>query len=275
MIERKFISEKLREFQVQEYIALTLNKAGHSRIEIKRTPLGEKIIVYTTRPGLIVGRKGENIKKLTAVLKKKFKMENPQIEIGDIENPLLDAGAVADQIVYTFERYGTKRFKFTGYDTLSKIMSAGAIGVEILISGKVPGARAKVWRFSAGYLKKSGDISENHMLRAKVVAHLKTGSIGVQVKILHPSVVLPDTITFKEEEKPEIKVEEIKETPEELKEVEEEGSKEVKESSKEVKDSKEVKKKEEKKVKKATKKVAKKKVKEDKPVEEKPKKDKK
>jgi len=267
MIERKFVSEKLREFQVQEYIALTLNKAGHSRIEIKRTPLGEKIIVYTTRPGLIVGRKGENIKKLTAVLKKKFKMENPQIEIGDIENPLLDAGAVADQIVYTFERYGTKRFKFTGYDTLSKIMSAGAIGVEILVSGKVPGARAKVWRFSAGYLKKSGDISENHMLRAKVVAHLKTGSIGVQVKILHPSVVLPDTITFKEEEKPEIKVEEIKETPEELKEVEEEGSKEVKES-KEVK-------KEEKKVKKATKKVVKKKVKEDKPVEEKLKKDKK
>lgn len=228
MIERKFVSEKLREFQVQEYVASTLNKAGHSRIEIKRTPLGEKVIVYTTRPGLIVGRKGENIKKLTSVLKKKFKMENPQIEIGEIDNPLLDAGSVADQIVYTFERYGTKRFKFIGYDTLKKIIGAGAMGAEILISGKVPGARAKSWRFLAGYLKKSGDIAENYILIAKVVAHLKTGSIGVQVRILPPTVVLPDTIKIKEKEKSEVKVEELKEVPKELKEVEKEESKEVK-----------------------------------------------
>ncbi len=225
MIERKFVSEKLREFQVQEYIAQTLNKAGHSRIEIKRTPLGEKIIIYTTRPGLIVGRKGENIKKLTVVLKKKFKMENPQIEIGEVENPLLDAGAVADRIVYTFERFGTKRFKFVGYDTLSKILAAGAIGAEIVISGKVPSSRAKKWRFSAGYLKKSGDISENHMLKTKVVAHLKTGAIGIKVTILPPTVALPDKVIIHGKEKPEIKVEELKVSPEEAKELEEEEEK--------------------------------------------------
>lgn len=228
MIERKFVSDKLREFQVQEYIASTLEKAGHSRIEIKRTPLGEKIIVYTTRPGLIVGRKGENIKRLTAVLKKKFKMENPQIEIGEVEEPLLDVGAVADRIVYTFERYGTKRFKFVGYDTLSKVLEAGAIGAEIVISGKVPSTRARSWRFSAGHLKKSGDIAENYIKTAKVVAHLKIGSIGVKVTIIPPTVVMPDSIKIKEEEKPEIKVEELKETPEELKGVEEKAPKEKK-----------------------------------------------
>lgn len=232
MIERKFTAEKLREFRVQEYIASTLSKAGHNRIEIKRTPLGEKIIVYTTRPGLVVGRKGENIKKLTVVLKKKFKLENPQIEIGEIENPLLDAGAVADRIVYTFERFGTKRFKFTGYDTLKKILEAGALGAEIVIGGKVPGARAKSWRFSAGYLKKSGDIAENYVLKAKVVAHLKVGSIGVKVTILPPTIRFPDSIKIKEEEKPEVKVEELEETPEELKEVEKEEKKEGKEEEK-------------------------------------------
>ncbi|MBL7100872.1 MAG: 30S ribosomal protein S3 [Nanoarchaeota archaeon] len=236
MIERKFVSEKLREFKVQEYIAATLNKAGHNRVEIKRTPLGEKIIVYTTRPGIIVGRKGENIKKLTVVLKKKFKMENPQIEIEEIENPLLDAGAVADRIIYTFERYGTKRFKFTGYDTIKKMLDAGAVGAEIIISGKVPGKRAKTWRFVAGYLKKSGDVAENHMLKAIASAHLKTGALGVQVKILHPSVILPDTIRIKEEEKPEIKVEELKEVPEELKEGE--GEEKSKEDVKEVEEKK-------------------------------------
>lgn len=232
MIERRFVSDKLKEFQVQEYIASTLEKAGHNRIEIKRTPLGEKIIVYTTRPGLIVGRKGENIKRLTVVLKKKFKMENPQIEIGEVEEPLLDVWAVADRIVYTFERFGTKRFKFVGYDTLSKVLEAGAIGAEIVISGKVPSTRARRWRFSAGYLKKSGDIAENYISTAKVVAHLKIGSIGVKVTIIPPTVVMPDSITIKEEEKPEIKVEELKETPEELKEVEEKAPKEKKEVEK-------------------------------------------
>lgn len=222
MIEKKFVSDKLREFQVQEYVANTLNKAGHSRIEIKRTPLGEKIIIYTTRPGLIVGRKGENIKRLTAVLKKKFKMENPQIEIGEVDNPLLDPWVVADQIAYTFERFGTKRFKFVGYDTLSKILGAGATGAEIVISGKVPSARAKRWRFSAGHMKKSGDIAENYVQKAKVVSLMKTGIVGIKVSILPPSVVLPDRIHIKEGKKPEIKVEELKEVPKDMKEALEE-----------------------------------------------------
>lgn len=230
MIERKFVSDKLREFQVQEYVAATLNKAGHSRIEIKRTPLGEKIIIYTTRPGLIVGRKGENIKRLTLVLKKKFKMENPQIEIGEVENPLLDPWVVADQIAYTFERFGTKRFKFVGYDTLSKILAAGATGAEIVISGKVPSARARRWRFSGGHMKKSGDIAENYVQKAKVVSLLKTGIVGIKVSILPPSVVLPDRIYIKEGKKPEIKVEELKEVPKDMKEmVQEEKEEPVKE----------------------------------------------
>jgi small subunit ribosomal protein S3 len=195
MIERKFVAQKLKERQVQEYVAQSLTKAGHSRVEIKRTPMGEKIIVYTTRPGLIVGRKGENIKRLTQTLKKKFNLENPQIEIGDINNPLLDAGAVADQIAYTFERFGPKRFKFIGYDMLTKIMAAGAIGAEIVIGGRgVPGSRAKSWRFSAGYLKKSGSIAEDEVDKASVTALLKTGAVGVKVLIMHPDIELPDKI---------------------------------------------------------------------------------
>ena len=195
MIERKFVAQKLKERQVQEYVAQNLTKAGHCRVEIKRTPMGEKIIVYTTRPGLIVGRKGENIKKLTQTLKKKFNLENPQIEIGDINNPLLDAGAVADQIAYTFERFGPKRFKFLGYDMLTKIMGAGAIGAEIVIGGRgVPGSRAKSWRFSAGHLKKSGSIAQDEVDKASVAALLKTGSIGVKVLIMHPDIQLPDKI---------------------------------------------------------------------------------
>ncbi len=198
MIERKFIADRLKEQRVQEFIASQLG-TGYSRIEIKRTPLGERIIVYTTKPGLLVGRRGENIKSITKVLKTRFKMENPQMEIGNVENPLLDAYSVADNIKSTFERFGPKRFKYVSYNMLENVMRAGALGVEIVISGRgVPGRRAKSWRFITGHLKKSGDISENYVQKAHTVAQLKTGAIGIKVKILHSTVKRPDMVTFKE-----------------------------------------------------------------------------
>ncbi len=234
MIERKFVSQKIKEHMVQEFIANELDKSGHNRIEIKRTPLGEKIIIYTPRPGLIVGRKGENIKKLTATLKNKFQMENPQIEVSEIEDPFLDPNAVVDKIVYTLERFGPKRFKFVGYQTLQRIMDAGALGAEIVIGGVgVPGARAKSWRFSDGYLKKVGNVSQTQVLRAEAVANLRRGSIGVKISILPPDLKLPDKILIKKEEKEVEKVEEktqeiVKEEPEEKKEENEKKPKEEK-----------------------------------------------
>lgn len=212
MIEKKFVTQKKKEVHIQEYIASQLTKTGYSHTEIKRTPLGEKIIIYTTRPGLVVGKGGENIQKLTHTLKSKFKLENPQIEIGEIKNPKFDSFYIADKIVSSLSRFGAKRFKSIGYNVLQEIMDAGAVGAEIVISGRgVPSSRAKSWRFSAGYLKKSGDILENFIKEAKRVANLKSGSVGVKVKILTPDIILPDKIHLKKEEKSEIKIEQLKE----------------------------------------------------------------
>lgn len=236
MIERKFIAQKIKELQVKEYLASQMSRMGYSHIEIKRTPLGEKIIIFTARPGLVVGKRGENIKKLTEVLKKQFGMENPQIEISEIDNMYLDVSSVADSIVYTFEKFGTKRFKFIGYDTLQKIMHAGALGAEIVISGRgVPGSRAKSWRFLAGYLKKSGDIAANYVICKKAVAKLKTGAVGIKVKIMPPDIRLPDKIYAREIPAGiEVKEEEIKEE----KPKKENKRKNKEEKSEEVKDKK-------------------------------------
>ena len=197
MIERQFVAQRLKEFRVQEYIEQELGRSGYSHTQIKRTPLGEKVIVYTSRPGLVVGKKGENIQRLTQVLKRRFKMENPQIEIGEIQNPFLDVHYVADRIASTFERFGSKRFKAIGYRTLQNIMDAGAMGAEIVIAGKVPSARAKSWRFKVGYLKKSGDISESKISRETLASNLKSGTIGVKVSIMTPDILLPDRLVIK------------------------------------------------------------------------------
>ncbi len=192
MIERQFVSQKIKEHQIREYMSKVLAKTGYSHTEIHRTPLGEKIVIFTTRPGLVVGKKGDNIKRLTAYLKKKYRLENPQIEIGEVQNPMLDVHYVADRIAYSLERFGSKRFKSVGYKILQSIISAGAIGAEIVLSGKIPSARARSWRFSAGYLKKSGDIAENKIKKTIACVSLKSGTIGIKVSIMTPDIELPD-----------------------------------------------------------------------------------
>ena len=108
MIERKFVTEKIKEFQIQEYIKSTLRNAGLSHVNVQKTPLGEKVIVHTSRPGIVVGRKGQNIKQLTKTLKKEFELENPQIEISEVEDRGLNAAIMAESIASYLEKFGTK-----------------------------------------------------------------------------------------------------------------------------------------------------------------------
>ncbi|NJL43956.1 MAG: 30S ribosomal protein S3 [Nitrosarchaeum sp.] len=150
MIERKFVKQNIKEFQIKEFIEETLSRVGLSAVRFQRTPLGEKIVVVASRPGLVVGRAGSNIAGLTQQLKQKFKLENPQIEIEEVQSLALDANIMAEMIVNSLERFGTQRFKGIGHKAMADIMAAGAKGVEILISGKIPGARAKSWRFFRG-----------------------------------------------------------------------------------------------------------------------------
>ncbi len=208
MIERKFIAQRIKEFQIQEYMGENLKGAGHSHTKLVRTPLGEKVILSVSRPGLVVGKKGQNIKQLTKNLKKKFGLENPQIEISEVENIGLDANITAQRIADSLEKFGTNRFKAIGHKAMSDSMNAGALGIEIVISGKIPSARAKRWRFYSGYLKKCGDIAITGVKVAYASAKLKTGIVGVKVKIMPPDIKLPDSITLVEEEKKEEKKEE-------------------------------------------------------------------
>ena len=198
MIERKFVNQRMKEFRIQEFIAGTLKDVGYSHAKLVKTPLGEKIIIFASRPGLVVGRKGQNISTLTRLVKKKFDLENPQIEISEVDDVNLDAQIVAEKICSTLERYGSKRFKGVMHQAMENTLKAGALGIEIILSGKVPGARAKSWRVNGGYLKKCGDIAQTQVKRAYAIAKLKSGVIGVKVSLMPPNVKLPDDIKLLE-----------------------------------------------------------------------------
>ena len=197
MIERKFVEEKLRAFRINEFIKQNTTGAGFSHSLVQRTPLGEKITIFASRPRLVVGSGGQNIKKLTIDLKKIFKLENPQIELGDIDNENLNPEIIVNTIINTMERFGASRFKGVGYKAMLNVMNAGALGVEIIVSGKVPSSRAKTWRFYQGYLKKCGDIAINGVKKAEGFAELKTGVVGIKVAIMPPDINLLDKVKLK------------------------------------------------------------------------------
>lgn len=194
MEEKSTVKFKKDEFAVREKIKLEIGKGKVSKVRIEYTPVGEKIVVSTHKPGLIIGRGGEKIESLTRVLKDKFKLENPHIEIDEIKNPDLEAQLIADDIALGLERFGPMKFKVLAYRSLQRIMRAGAMGVEIRLSGKLPSSRSKTWRFAEGYLKKTGDTAKV-VDRAKSIAQTKPGVVGVRVGILPPTAKLIDRIT--------------------------------------------------------------------------------
>lgn len=198
MEEKNTVKFKKEEFAAKEQIKKFIGKGKISGVRIEYTPVGEKIIVSTSAPGLVIGRGGEKIAELTRMIKKNFKFSNPHIDIDEIKEPEFDAQIMADEIALGLERFGPMKFKVLAYRALQKIMQAGALGVEIRLNGKLPGARAKHWRFAQGYLKKAGD-SAKVVDRAQSRAETKPGTVGIKVSILSPHAILIDKIDITDE----------------------------------------------------------------------------
>lgn len=198
MIEKKILQDKFTEFSVANFVRKELGDVAIKDVTFEKNPLGERITIYTSTPGLVIGREGSNIKKLTKTLKENFTFENPQIKIGEVKDNFLSAAIVAKQIANDLSNFGSQKFKLTGFKALMGIMNAGAMGCEIRITGKLPSSRAKSWRFTKGYIKKTGYISDFVVDSAQETVTLKTGVVGIKVQIMLPDTPLPDRIVYLE-----------------------------------------------------------------------------
>jgi len=196
MIERKIMEDKFNLFIISGFIRKEIPEVPIKEIVLEKTPLGERVTIHTSTPGLVIGREGSNIKKLTKALKEEFKYENPQIKIAEVTEPNLSAPIVAKIMANNLSRFGSQKFKLTGFKAMQNIMMAGAMGVEIRITGKLPSSRAKSWRFTKGYIKKTGYVSDFLVDHAIESVTLKTGVVGIQVSIMLPDTPLPDKIIY-------------------------------------------------------------------------------
>jgi len=227
---KHFISESMKKTEIDEFLQKKLERAGYGGVTISRTPLGTHIVIYAMRPGLVIGRGGETIKELATILEEKFKISNPQISVSEIEIPELNPYVVASRIAAALER--GVHFRRAGFWALNQVMEAGALGVEIIISGKLRTERARYEKFRAGYLPRCGDPPLKYMRKAEVHVQLKPGIFGVKVRIMPPDAVFPDKIQIVEAPPPEEEVPVEEETIETVAEEEtkteeaEEGEKE-------------------------------------------------
>jgi len=192
-IERKFVVEGERRMLIKEYLKKETEKAGFGGIEIQRTPMGTLISLITERPGLIIGRGGKNIKKLTDDLAEKFNIENPQIEIEEVGNKApLNGQIMAYKVAAALERGW--HFRRVGHSTVRRIMSSGARGCQVIISGKITGARHRTEKFTKGHVKYCGEVAKEVMNEGMAVAKKKPGILGIKVRIMKPGAKMPDEI---------------------------------------------------------------------------------
>ncbi|MEM2892098.1 MAG: 30S ribosomal protein S3 [Thermoplasmata archaeon] len=190
--ERKFVTENIRRVLLKEYMMKKVGRAGFGGLDVQRTPMGTRVTLITERPGLVIGRRGEAIKSLTKAIEEDFKFNNPQIEVQEVENPNLNAQIMAEKLANALERGW--HFRRAGHSTVRRIMDAGARGCQVIIAGKLTGARHRTEKFKEGHIKYCGQAKLDFMQEGFAVAKLKPGVMGVTVQIMHPKARLPDEI---------------------------------------------------------------------------------
>ena len=211
MIEKLFVEEGIKKVRMDEYFQKELERAGYGGMDIKRTPMGTQITVHVEKPGMIIGKNGKRIKKVTDEITKKQELDNPQIDVQPIAAPELSAQLMSNRLAKLIERGW--HFRRAGRSTLQRIMGAGALGCEITMSGKLRGPRGRVEKMVEGYIKHCGSVAEEIVDKGYSIAQKKTGVIGVMVWIVAPDANIPDSFRMnvvKEAGVEKAKVEDVK-----------------------------------------------------------------
>ncbi|MHC1572363.1 MAG: 30S ribosomal protein S3 [Methanosarcinales archaeon] len=187
--ERKFVQEGINTVQITEYFIKQLDRAGYGGMSISRTPMGTQITVFVEKPGIIIGKGGRTIRKLTTDVAELFNMDNPQIDVQEVKVPELNAQMMATRLANALER--GIYFRQAGHNMLRRIMEAGALGCEIVTSGKLTGSRSRVQKFVAGNILHAGKPAEELVEEGFAIAIKKLGTIGCRVRIIPPDTEIP------------------------------------------------------------------------------------
>ena len=191
MIRRNVDRQLVREFLLKE-----TERAGFGGLTFNRTPEGTKVTLRAEQVGRVIGRRGKVIHDLQRRLQEDFDLDNPQLEVEEIEESRTNAQVMASRLASSLERGWF--FRRAGHSTVQNIMDAGARGCIVILSGKITGARHRVEKFQKGHIKYCGETALQLMDVGFSTAVKKLGTIGCTVRIMRPGAKLPHEITIQE-----------------------------------------------------------------------------
>ncbi len=190
-----FIERNTRKLALDEFLNRELNSAGYGGLEIRKMPMRTEVVIYSSRPGVVIGRRGSKVRELTYILETEFGIENIQIEVSEIENPWLNAQVMASRLARQLER--GVRFRRMAYWILRRIMRAGALGCEIVVKGKLSSRRGRYQKFKQSTVAKTGEPADTFVDSSYDKAVLKPGVTGIKVSIMKPGAKLPGVVHVK------------------------------------------------------------------------------
>ena len=193
---KNVIKDNYNMMLLNDFLREKIKDAGFNGMEISKTPTGTKIVLHVTRPGIVIGRKGTGIKELTEKIQTDFGYKNPQISVEEVQKPELSPSVMCNRMASHIER-GTAFRRATMW-TMNQIMEAGAMGVQITISGKLRGDRSAFEKHTQGILPRAGNYAKNIVTEDIVHTETPMGLIGIKIRIAKKEKIIPE---FEHDEK--------------------------------------------------------------------------
>jgi len=187
---KNVIKDNYNMMLLNDFLREKIKDAGFNGMEISKTPTGTKIILHVTRPGIVIGRKGTGIKELTEKIQTDFGYKNPQISVEEVQKPELSPSVMCNRMASHIER-GTAFRRATMW-TMNQIMEAGAMGVQITISGKLRGDRSAFEKHTQGILPRAGNYAKNIVTEDIVHTETPMGLIGIKIRIAKKEKIIPE-----------------------------------------------------------------------------------
>jgi small subunit ribosomal protein S3 len=207
---KNVIKDNYNMMLLNDFLREKIKEAGFNGMEISKTPTGTKIVLHVTRPGIVIGRKGTGIKELTEKIQTDFGYKNPQISVEEVQKPELSPSVMCNRMASHIER-GTAFRRATMW-TMNQIMEAGAMGVQITISGKLRGDRSAFEKHTQGILPRAGNYAKNIVTEDIVHTETPMGLIGIKIRIARKEKIIPE---FDLDEKKSVTMEDTDESKKE------------------------------------------------------------
>lgn len=211
-VTKDAIKHNYNMMHLMDYLSENIGDAGFSTADVDAKPTGTNITVHVTRPGLVIGRKGEGIRKLTEGIAEKFDFKEPRISVKENTKPELSPTVMCNRVKSHIQR-GTA-FRRAIMWTMRQIMAGGAKGVQVTTSGKLRGDRSAFEKHTVGILPRAGYFAE--LVVDEDIVHVETpmGLIGIRIRIAKDDVynsLESFELISKKAEKEEIKIKKAEE----------------------------------------------------------------